>query len=150
MVGVLTDEEIETVLLTNTIGRLGCNDTKKTYIVPVSYVYDGKNIIAHSAEGLKINMMRKFPDVCFEVDAIQDQNNWQSVISWGTFQELTAERDRYQAMKLFAEKMMHLKISETAAPPELKETREHPEQSRKTKAVIYRIILTEKTGRFEK
>ena len=98
MIGKLTDDQIEEVLKENVLGRIGCNDGKKTYVVPVNYVYDGKFIIAHSVYGMKIEMMRKNKQVCFEVDEMKSFTNWKSVIVWGEYQELAEERDRYSAM----------------------------------------------------
>ena len=54
MLGKLTDKEIKQVLQNNLLGRIGCHDDGKTYIVPVNYVYDGTYIIAHSMMGMKI------------------------------------------------------------------------------------------------
>ncbi|MEJ0105924.1 MAG: pyridoxamine 5'-phosphate oxidase family protein [Bacteroidota bacterium] len=59
MIGRLTHEQIEEVLKENVLGRIGCSDGKKIYVVPVNYIYDGKYIIAHSVMGMKIEMMRK-------------------------------------------------------------------------------------------
>jgi nitroimidazol reductase NimA-like FMN-containing flavoprotein (pyridoxamine 5'-phosphate oxidase superfamily) len=150
MLGKLTNQEMDEILFNNSLGRLGCNDGFRTYVVPVSYVYDGKNIIAHSAEGLKIHMMRQNSRVCFEVDEIKNFTNWKSVILQGAFQEITDEIQRYQAMKLFVERMMKLKISITARPPEISPERVRPHQPGSVKPVIYRIVIEEKTGRFEK
>ena len=149
MIGRLTNEEIEKVLKENVLGRIGCNAGKKTYVVPVNYVYDDKFIIAHSVMGLKIEMMRKNPQVCFEVDEMKSFTNWKSVIAWGEYQELTDERDRYYAMKLFVDRMMHVKISEAAIPPEITEKKVHPGLPGSIKPIVYRIVITEKTGRFE-
>jgi hypothetical protein len=52
-------------------------------------------------------------------------------------------------MKLFVDRMMHMKISETAIPPEISEKRVHPRSPGNIKPVIYRVVITEKTGRFE-
>jgi len=150
MTGKLTGEQIEKVLHENILGRIGCCETGKNYIVPVNYVYDGKFIIGHSLEGMKIRMMRNNPKVCFEVDEIKDFTNWKSVVLWGEYQELTDERDRYYAMKHFVDKMIHLKISETAVPPEITVERVHPHAQGTVRPVIYRIVITEKSGRFEK
>jgi nitroimidazol reductase NimA-like FMN-containing flavoprotein (pyridoxamine 5'-phosphate oxidase superfamily) len=149
MIGKLKKEQIEEVLKENVLGRIGCSDGKKTYVVPINYVYDGRFIIGHSLLGMKIKMMRNNPEVCFEVDAIKNFTNWKSVIVWGTFQELTDERERYQAMKLFVGRMMKMKISETAIPPEISANRVHPRSPGNIKPVIYRIVITDKTGRFE-
>lgn len=149
MIGKLTNEEIEAVLKENVLGRIGCCDGKKTYVVPVNYVYDGKFIIAHSVYGMKIEMMRKNPQICFEVDEMKSFTDWKSVIVWGEYQELADERDRYSAMKLFVDRMMHMKISETAVPPEVSAERVHPRSPGNIKPIVYRIVIEEKTGRFE-
>jgi len=149
MIGNLTEEEIEEVLKENVLGRIGCNDGNKIYVVPINYVYDGKYIIAHSVAGMKIQMMRKNPDVCFEVDEMKSFTNWKSVIAWGQYQELTDERTRYHAIKSFVDRMMNVKISETAIPPEIGEKKMHPLSPVIINLVIYQIMITEKTGRFE-
>lgn len=150
MIGKLTTEEIEEVLKQNMLGRIGCNDGNRTYVVPVNYVYDGKCIIAHSCEGMKIKMMRKNSDVCFEVDEIKTASSWKSVIAWGEFQELTEERSRYEAMKLFVQRMLHLKITKSdPISHSTKNTEQFTLHPANHRSVIYRIVLTEKTGRFE-
>jgi len=117
MVGKLSNEQIEEVLKENALGRIGCNDGERNYVVPVNYVYDGKFIIAHSVMGMKIKIMRKNPQVCFEVDEMKSFTKWKSVIVWGEYQELVDERERYYAMRLFVDRMMHIKISKTAIDP---------------------------------
>ena len=150
MIGHLTNEEIEEVLKQQVLGRIGCHDGKKTYIVPVNYVYDGKCIIAHSYEGMKIKMMRKNADVCFEVDEMKSFTNWKSVIAWGEYQELKDERKRYDAIKLFVDRMLHVKISRSATLPNGTGETEQSNFSRgNARSIIYRIVLTEKTGRYE-
>ena len=150
MIGKLNEQEIDEVLTKNNIGRLGCYDGEKVYVVPITYVYiQHRYIIAHSIEGLKIRMMRKNPKVCFEVDDMKDLTNWKSVIAWGEYQELTTERQRYEAMKIFVDRMMHLKISDTAVLPEMASERVHPQSPGQIKSVVFRILFTEKTGRFE-
>ena len=143
MLGRLSENEIEEVLTGSALGRIGCTDGKKIYVIPTNYVYDGKHILAHSMDGLKIDMMRAHPDVCFEVEEMQNFTNWRSVILWGKYQELHDERSRMAAMKAFTEKMMHVKISTTAP---VKTSSAYGS----VKPVMYRIVITEKTGRFEK
>lgn len=149
MIGKLNNEQIEELLRQNLLGRIGCNDGSKTYVVPVTYVYDGKFIIAHSVMGMKIDMMRKNPQVCFEVDEVKSFTNWKSVIVWGEYQELQDEMERYYAMKLFVDKMIHMKISETAVLPQNTEQRVHPRSPGHIRPVVYRIVITERTGRYE-
>jgi nitroimidazol reductase NimA-like FMN-containing flavoprotein (pyridoxamine 5'-phosphate oxidase superfamily) len=89
MLGKLDNSKIEALLKSQVIGRIGCCDDGVCYIVPVNYVYDGKYIFAHSAKGMKLEMLRNNPDLCFEVDHITDIVNWESVIAWGVFEEIT-------------------------------------------------------------
>src|SRR5687767_13938368 len=88
MLGESSDMQIDNLLLSQAVGRIGCTDGNKPYITPVTYVYDVKNIIGQTKEGLKLNILRKNPNVCFEVDRMSDMTNWQSAIVSGTFQEL--------------------------------------------------------------
>jgi nitroimidazol reductase NimA-like FMN-containing flavoprotein (pyridoxamine 5'-phosphate oxidase superfamily) len=65
MLGTLTAAEIEALLHAETVGRIGCADAQRTYVVPISYAYDGAAIYGHSLDGLKLRMMRERPAVCF-------------------------------------------------------------------------------------
>lgn len=149
MIGKLADNQIEEVLRSNILGRIGCSEGNKVYVVPVNYVYDGKFIIAHSMVGMKIKMMRKNPSVCFEVDEMKSFNNWRSVIAWGEYQELADERDRYYAMKLFVDKMLHVKVSEDAIISRTLETEIESYTNNNIRPVVFRIVISEKTGRHE-
>lgn len=149
MIGNLNQEKMQDLLNRNVLGRIGCTDGTHCYVVPVNYVYDGKYIICHSLPGMKIDMMRKNPNVCVEVDEMTSFTNWKSVIARGVYQELTDERERYAAMKLFVDRMLRLKISETAVPPEISGQRIHPRSPGNIKPVIFRIVIHEMTGRYE-
>lgn len=144
MIGHLNNAQIDQLLFENMLGRIGCSDGGKVYVVPTNYVFDGKSIIAHALPGEKILMMRKNPEVCFEVDEVKDLMHWKSVIAWGTYQEIRDEWERLNAMKLFVDKMIRLKMS---IPEHSKaDIAGKPGTSR---SIVYRIILHEKTGRFE-
>lgn len=70
MLGQLTGEQIEHVLQSQITGRIGCCAGDDMYVVPVTYVYHQGHIYAHSKEGRKIQIMRRNPKVCFQVDAV--------------------------------------------------------------------------------
>jgi nitroimidazol reductase NimA-like FMN-containing flavoprotein (pyridoxamine 5'-phosphate oxidase superfamily) len=148
MIGSLTNEEIEKILTENILGRLACSDDLQTYIIPVNYLYFENSILVHSRMGLKIEMMRRNPKVCFLVDEIEAMNKWKTVIIRGIYKEISDEMERYKAMNSFVEKLIHLKVSETALPPE-SSMRVHPRAPGNIKMVVYKIIPQEKTGRFE-
>ena len=150
MFGNLSKEEIEAVLTNNVFGHIGCHDKGKTYVVPINYVYDGKQIIGHSVAGTKIHMMRSNPRVCFQVEEINDFSNWKSVIVWGEYHEITDSQERQHAMKFFTDHTLHIKISKPAGSTDVMKNEKHPHSFNDMKPVIYRIIITEKTGRYEK
>jgi uncharacterized protein len=85
MLGTLSVEEIDVLLKNQLVGRLGCHTAGETYIVPISYAYDGDYIYCHTYEGKKVDMMRKNNKVCFEVDDLQTMAEWKSVIIQGQF-----------------------------------------------------------------
>ena len=71
MLGQLTEKQVEEMLSEQITGRLGCHHRGETYIVPVNYVYKNEFVYAHSGPGKKVDMMRKNPKVCFEVEEIE-------------------------------------------------------------------------------
>ena len=148
MVGKLNTEQIEAMLKENVLGRIGCYDGRQIHVIPVNYVYDGKFIIAHSAAGTKITIMRKNPNVCFEIDQVKSFTEWKSVLVWGVYYELTNEWERYHALQYLTERMMYVKIDKSILQDEL-EQESGLRHYHSTKAIIYRIIIQEKKGRFE-
>jgi uncharacterized protein len=104
MLGTLNAAQIDQVLRSEVVGHLGCHGDGKIYVVPISYTYDGEYIYGHSADGMKLRMMRAHPQVCFQVDHIDNLANWVSVIAWGVFEEV-ADEDAKSAMRLFLDRM---------------------------------------------
>ena len=43
-------------LLTQAVGRIACTDGEKPYIVPVTYMFDGKDIVGQTKEGKKLTI----------------------------------------------------------------------------------------------
>jgi nitroimidazol reductase NimA-like FMN-containing flavoprotein (pyridoxamine 5'-phosphate oxidase superfamily) len=98
------------------VGRIGCYFGGKTYVVPITYVFDNGYIYAHSKEGLKIKMMRKNTKVCFQVDQIDSMTNWRSVILWGNFEELKSSAQQEKAVKIFVNGIEAFHTSESVKP----------------------------------
>lgn len=146
MLGELTHDEIDDVLNRGTVGRIGCHAAGRTYVVPVTYVYDGEDIYGHTADGMKVRMMRENPHICFEVDEAEDLANWKSVIAWGNYEELEGE-EAIQAMQLLVTRLAR-KMPVVAGAAPLPMTGHGTVLTGKP-AIIYRINLKEKTGRFE-
>ncbi len=148
MLGELNKSQIEQVLKSQVIGRIGIHADGKTYVVPITYVYADQYIYGHSKEGLKIQMMRERPSVCFEVDVMENMVNWQSVIAWGDYEELKTDEDKKKAMKLLVERITPLLTSETMHMHD--QPNSHQMDVKGLSAVVFRIKLSELTGRFEK
>ena len=141
--------QINHFLLSQAVGRIACTDGKRPYIVPVTYVYDGKDIIGQAREGMKVNMMRANPNVCFEVDAMSNMANWRSVIITGTFQELKG-KEAEKARDYLFHHVWPILTSSTIHPHEHEVSAGKLDDSNRVKPVMYRIKIKEKSGRFEK
>jgi nitroimidazol reductase NimA-like FMN-containing flavoprotein (pyridoxamine 5'-phosphate oxidase superfamily) len=148
MIGVLSDNEIEEVLGHGLIGRIGCHHDGVTYVVPISYAYDHGNVYALTGEGLKLSIMRQNPKVCFEVETQTDMANWQSVIAWGTFRELTDPEERKIGLSTLTSRILPLQSSQTTHL--YADWPFPPDDLNKINGVVFQISLDKKTGRFEK
>jgi nitroimidazol reductase NimA-like FMN-containing flavoprotein (pyridoxamine 5'-phosphate oxidase superfamily) len=148
MLGELSEIQIENLLKQEVVGRIACHAEGTTYIVPVNYVYDGTYIYGHSSIGKKIEMMRKNPEVCFEVDDIKSVFRWQSVIAWGRFEEITDVNENEQAMQRLIHRIMPLSDNPTDHPSH-GITESESDIGTRVELIVYRIKVSKKTGRFE-
>lgn len=147
MFGRLNNQEIEEVLRQQLVGRIGCHAEDITYVVPISYAYDGEYIYGHSFEGLKIALMRLNQKVCFQTDTMYNMANWKSVIAWGQFEELKDPALREEGLNKLRARVLPMISSETThlSPHWPFQT----EEKNDVKGIVFRIQLSEKTGRFE-
>jgi hypothetical protein len=139
--------EIEQLLQQQLVGRIGCYADGIIYVVPVSYAYDGNYIYCHTFEGMKINMMRKNPEVCFEVDNTKNLANWHSVIAWGSFEELPDGNNRNEAIRILRERKLPILSSQTM---QLGSQWPFVSEGDKIDGIVFRVYLKEKTGRSER
>lgn len=163
MWGDMDKSQIEALLESELIGRIGCFDGDKVYVVPVTYGYNDGYIYGHTKDGLKIRLMRKNPNVCFEIDWMKDMSNWKSVIVYGTFQELKgSEADN--GLDVLMKSIMH-KLNGKALPTEESYSNSqsienfaflhsflspflHSKNNEIFDIVVYRIKVNEVTGKF--
>jgi len=148
MLGQLNEKQMQALLTQQITGRLACHYNGETYIVPLNYVFKDGNIYAHSGPGKKIDMMRKNPNVCFEVEEIESIFQWRCVIAWGTFEEIVNEDEKQQTRQLLTHRLMPMvslpqhHASHGIAANELDiDTRIDP--------IVYKIRVERVTGRFE-
>jgi nitroimidazol reductase NimA-like FMN-containing flavoprotein (pyridoxamine 5'-phosphate oxidase superfamily) len=149
MLGELNELQINNILTSQVIGRLGCTDGIQPYVVPVTYVYDGKYIYGQTNEGKKLRILRKNPKVCFEVDLMLDMRNWQSVLVFGKFEEFKTEQAKEKSRDILFNRIFALMTSSTVHSHEHESTAQITDDTR-IKYVMYRIKIKKITGRFEK
>ncbi len=91
------NESVE-ILNQKRMGRLACSLNNQPYIVPLNFVFDGKqHIYAFSTVGQKIKWMRENPLVCIEIDNIENQNDWTTIIIYGRYEELPDEPEFFES-----------------------------------------------------
>ena len=148
MFDVLNKEQIKEVITNNFIGHLGCHADGKSYVVPISYAFDGIHIYARTFEGLKVDMIRKNPQVCFQIDSMVGMNDWQSVIIWGKVEELIYKTEREKGLNVLLSRALPNVSSDT-----VKFSPEWPfptSDLSKIEGIIFRISIDEITGKCEK
>lgn len=97
---------------------------------------------------MKIEMMRKNPHICFQVGVMEDLSNWRSAIAWGRFEELKTPDKRKMGMQILVDRVMSLLTG--ASTIHHATIDRHGKYIEAMRGVVYRIRLTQKTGRFEK
>lgn len=98
MIKDLSQEKARDMLRRSRIARLGCIFDGAPYVVPVNYLFDGEHVLVHSLPGRKISAMRENPRVCLQVDEIDDELSWKSVMAFGHYEEITDADERSYAM----------------------------------------------------
>ena len=76
------------------VGRLGCIENGEPYVVPINYLFEEGIIYSHSLPGRKIDMLRTHPRACLQVDDVESDFEWRSVIAFGNFEEIRTPSDR--------------------------------------------------------
>lgn len=128
------------------VGRLGYIFQETPEIVPITYFLDREQdaIISYSAEGHKINCMRKKPYVSFQVDEIRSLTNWKSVMVHAIFQE-TKRSDAKNLLHLFTQGVKNIIHNEEHRDPVyLKEFSSKIEESKES--IIYRLKILNVKG----
>lgn len=100
---------IDRILRGSQVCRIGLAVDGQPYVVPVCFGYDGNCLFFHSASnGRKIDMIRRNPRVCFEVDVVNElveadvacgwSMRYESVIGFGTAQVLDDPKEKETAL----------------------------------------------------
>ena len=81
---ITSKKEIEKILQESHVCRLAMVDGNKPYMVPMNFGYKDECLFFHSAkQGRKIDVIKKNPHVCFEVDHLIKFKKAKMACDWG-------------------------------------------------------------------
>lgn len=150
MIENLKTKESIHLLRVNYIGRLAFISQGNPYVVPITYYYDetSNSILGYSAEGHKINAMRKNRSVSLEVDEITSVNNWQSILAHGVFEELQGSEAKF-LLHRFAQGVKNIIIrKEKTVPKSISEFSSKLDSPQAP--IVFRIQIFKITGKRRK
>jgi len=148
MVIELTPAQCENILAGNHYAHLGCLDGDEPHVVPITYAYENGCFYGFTFEGAKIMVLRNNPKMCVQVENIVSEHEWESVMCWGLFEEIT-ENEETQRIKLaFAERHGDAILGHEDPPVTPGVHESHPRS--KKKPVVYRMRPYRVTGRAER
>lgn len=143
----LTPEECDALLQSTHYGHLGCVDGDNPYVFPVTYLYKDGSLFGYTREGTKVQIMRKHPQVCVQVEQVKSGFEWESVMCHGLFSEITDPTERHDIELLLADQYAVISLQEKMVPVSPAIGDLHLENVEAVqKSVLYRIDITEKTG----
>jgi nitroimidazol reductase NimA-like FMN-containing flavoprotein (pyridoxamine 5'-phosphate oxidase superfamily) len=111
---VTDQEELEKIIRSSPVCRIGLCEGDRPYVVPVCFGYEAGRIYIHSNPcGKKMEMLRKNPRVCIEIDSgiepvpAESPCNWgmkyRSVIAFGTCRVLSGTDEKKNALMIIME-----------------------------------------------
>jgi nitroimidazol reductase NimA-like FMN-containing flavoprotein (pyridoxamine 5'-phosphate oxidase superfamily) len=119
----LSEKEALDLISAGMIGRLGCVDDGEPYVVPINYVFADGFIYSHSLPGRKIEALRAHPRACLQVDEIESEVEWRSVIAYGNYEEIRVLSERREVLSKLLARFPKLTpvesvVAHDAGPPE--------------------------------
>lgn len=90
----LNNEEARHLFQTAQVARLGCIVNAEPYVVPINCYFEGDYLYSHSLVGVKIAALRENPRACVQVDEIESDLRWRSVLAFGPYEEITNPNER--------------------------------------------------------
>jgi nitroimidazol reductase NimA-like FMN-containing flavoprotein (pyridoxamine 5'-phosphate oxidase superfamily) len=135
----MSPQEMRALLARMGYGHLGCTRGGRPYVVPINYAYDDPDIYIFTTEGMKTDYIAANPEVCLQVEEVNDLANWQSVVAIGKAERLTSREDMERAMQ-------HITATNPTLTPALNKMWIDP-WGRASIVAIYRIHTQMMSGR---
>lgn len=92
-------KEIHELLHQVGYGHLGCIHEGKPYVMPMHYYLEDSDIYLFTTVGMKTHDIDTNPEICLQVEEIEDPLHWRSVIVNGRAECLTEQQDIDHAMQ---------------------------------------------------
>ena len=135
----LNEEQATTLLTTESVGRLGCITDSGPYIVPINYYFENNCIYSHSLAGMKISALRLDPRACLQVDQVEGDLGWRSVLAFGNYEEIKSQSERSEILNKLLRHFPMLTPVESALA----------EDAGGSHVIVYRIRIDRITGTAE-
>jgi uncharacterized protein len=90
------------------LARLACANGNIPYVVPVQYACADERLYVFTLPGKKLDIMRRNPNVCLQIDQIKSRQSWKSVVIDARFIDLDVDEcreEKHQAWSLLARHM---------------------------------------------
>ena len=81
-------------------GHLGSACNGHPYVVPMHYYLDGSDIYIFTTVGMKTQYMDENPEVCLQVEEVEDLKHWRSVTVTGRVERITEQAEIDRVMQL--------------------------------------------------
>lgn len=135
------------VLEDNYIGRIAYIADNVPHVVPSTYFFDRykERILCFATNGHRINALRMYNKVSFQVDHIESFKNWKSVQVHGIFEELTGNEAK-DSLKRFVDGVQGTIEKKNAERPSFLSHFSTKLQEAEM-PVVYSIVLNEITGK---
>ncbi|HDZ15313.1 hypothetical protein LCGC14_1269190 [marine sediment metagenome] len=136
-----------TLLKRNFLGHLAFISKGKPLCTPITYYFDDEDnaLISYSAEGFKMDAMRENGLISLQVEEIESNSNWLSVLANGTFEELQGSKAKAQLHK-FTQGVKNIITKKGKSHPEFINEFSSKSPS-KDVPIVYRIKINEITGK---
>jgi nitroimidazol reductase NimA-like FMN-containing flavoprotein (pyridoxamine 5'-phosphate oxidase superfamily) len=66
------------------------------------YAYDGESLYLLTTEGTKTRFIADNPEVCLQVEEVESERQWRSVMAFGRAEPITQPEAMEQAMQIIA------------------------------------------------
>lgn len=96
----MSTEEMNSLLQQVGHGHLGCALDGHPYVVPMHYYFDPPNLYIFTTVGMKTKYMDVNPEVCLQVEDVQNLKHWRSVTITGRAEHIADQQDIDRVMEI--------------------------------------------------